>query len=443
MSASSSAPAAPTRPQPSPDPPAVYSPSPRPPSGKPPGPRGPGRVVRACPAAKGPGLYVLPGAHLYRSARSAVGAARPGLVPTELQAAYDLPSQSAGRGQTVAVIDAYNDSHAASDLAAYRAAWGLPECTVASGCFRQVNQDGQAGPLPAAAGATGWAVEESLDLDMVSAVCPNCRILLVEADSNRVPDLGAAVDAAVVLGAKYISNGYAGPEFPGETADNAFYDHPGTAITAGAGNEPGQVTYPAAAPYVTSVGGTTLAPASSGTWSQRVWTGQLGTGSGCSAYEPRPAWQAGPAVPGGRTTTWRRWPHRTRAWRSMTVTTRTPGGARAAGWKSEAPVPRRRSLPACTRWLGRRRPAPAQLPTRTPRARLCTTCCLALLRRAPLRVPGNPWLQRPGRLGYPGRNRRVHQSPWPSRRRARPGRLATHAWARPGPDARQRGGVAH
>jgi subtilase family serine protease len=224
--------------------------------------------------------------------------ARPGLSPAGLQAAYDLPSRSAGRGQTVAVIDAYNDPHAASDLAAYRAAWRLPECTVASGCFRQVNQEGRAGPLPMAAGATGWAVEESLDLDMVSAVCPNCRILLVEADSNRVADLGAAVDAAVALGAKYVSNGYAGPEFAAETADNSFYDHPGTAVTAGAGDEPGQVTYPAAAPYVTSVGGTTLSPATGGTWSQQVWTGGLGTGSGCSAYEPRPAWQAGTGCAG-------------------------------------------------------------------------------------------------------------------------------------------------
>jgi subtilase family serine protease len=221
------------------------------------------------------------------------GSVTRGLSPAQLQAAYHLPSWSAGRGQTVAVIDAYNDPDAASDLAAYRAAWGLPACTVASGCFRQVNQDGQAGPLPPA-GATGWAVEESLDVDMVSAICPYCRIVVVEASSNRVADLGAAVDAAVALGAKYVSNGYAGPEFRAETADNSYYDHPGTAITAGAGDDPDQVSFPAAVPYVTSVGGTTLSPVAGGTWSQQVWNREGGTGSGCSAYEPRPSWQVSP-----------------------------------------------------------------------------------------------------------------------------------------------------
>jgi subtilase family serine protease len=194
----------------------------------------------------------------------------------------------------VAVVDAYNDPTAASDLAVYRSAWGLPACTVTSGCFRQVNQAGKAAPLPPAAAATGWAVEESLDVDMVSAICPDCRIVLVEADSSRAADLGAAVDAAVALGAKYVSNGYAGPEFRGETADNSYYDHPGIAITAGAGDQPDQVSFPAAAPYVTSVGGTTLSPAAGGTWSQQLWNRDGGSGSGCSVYEPRPSWQASP-----------------------------------------------------------------------------------------------------------------------------------------------------
>jgi subtilase family serine protease len=105
---------------------------------------------------------------------------RPRGGPAGLQGAYRLAlaSAAAGRGETVAVVDAYNDPDAAADLATYRAHYGLPAC--GAGCFSQVNQEGEASPLPAASGSTGWATEESLDVDMVSAICPNCRILLVE-----------------------------------------------------------------------------------------------------------------------------------------------------------------------------------------------------------------------------------------------------------------------
>ncbi len=64
-----------------------------------------------------------------------------------------------------------------------------------------VNQDGQASPLPKKAGSTGWATEESLDVDMVSAVCPNCHIILVEANTPSQVNLGAGVNAAIALGA--------------------------------------------------------------------------------------------------------------------------------------------------------------------------------------------------------------------------------------------------
>ena len=199
-----------------------------------------------------------------------------GYGPPSLQNAYQLPSSTAGSGQTVAVVDAYDDPHAAADLAAYRAAWGLPPC--GAGCFTKVNEHGQTSPLPAP--DAGWALEESLDLDMVSAICPHCHIVLVEANSNSLSDLGTGVNAAVALGARFVSNSYGGGEFPAETALDGYYNHPGVAVTVAAGDSGFGVAYPAASRYVTSVGGTTLfIPLRHITWSETVWGG---TGSGCS-----------------------------------------------------------------------------------------------------------------------------------------------------------------
>jgi hypothetical protein len=217
-----------------------------------------------------------------------------GYGPSSLQGAYDLPSSTAGSGQTVAVVDAFDDPNAASDLATYRADWGLPAC--GTGCFEKVNQDGQASPLPAAAGSSGWDVEESLDLDMVSAICPNCHIILVETNSDDIADLGAGVNAAVSLGAKYVSNSYGGSESSTDlTYDSEFYNHPGVAVTASAGDSGYGVSYPAASQYVTAVGGTSLTQASNSRgWTETVWgsaAGGEGTGSGCSADDPKPSWQ--------------------------------------------------------------------------------------------------------------------------------------------------------
>jgi N-acetylneuraminic acid mutarotase len=231
---------------------------------------------------------------------AAAAADIPGYGPADLQSAYDLPSATAGAGETVAIVDAYDDPNAEADLQVYRAQYGLPVCDTANGCFTKVNQDGFTSPLPTSAGSAGaqsvgWDVEESLDIEMVSAACPNCRILLVEANSQDNSDLDAAEDTAVALGAKFVSNSWAGPEYPGELADDAYFNHPGVVITAAAGDDGYGVFYPAASPYVTAVGGTTLTQAS-GTargWTESAWGGidQGGTGSGCSFYEPKPAWQ--------------------------------------------------------------------------------------------------------------------------------------------------------
>ncbi|HEY3732933.1 MAG TPA: putative Ig domain-containing protein, partial [Streptosporangiaceae bacterium] len=210
-----------------------------------------------------------------------------------LDSAYALPSGSAGSGQTVAVVDAFNDPNAVSDLATYRSSWSLPAC--GTGCFSVVNQNGATSPLPANAGTNGWDVEESLDVDMVSAICPLCHIILVEASNATDADLGAAVNSAVNLGAKYVSNSYGGGESSTDTTlDSEFYNHPGVAVTASAGDSGFGVEYPAASQFVTAVGGTNLTTASNSRgWTEKVWntSSSEGTGSGCSTVDPKPSWQ--------------------------------------------------------------------------------------------------------------------------------------------------------
>ena len=209
-----------------------------------------------------------------------------GYDPADLRSAYNLPSAGSGSGQTVAIVDAFDDPNAESDLAVYRAKYGVSKCTTANGCFKKVNQSGGTSYPKANA---GWAVEISLDLDMVSAACPNCHLLLVEASSNADSNLYAAEDEAAALGATEISNSWGGEEFSGETSDDSFFAHPGVPITVSAGDSGYEVEYPAASPNVIAVGGTALSHASNSRgWTETAWSG---TGSGCSEYEPKPAWQ--------------------------------------------------------------------------------------------------------------------------------------------------------
>jgi subtilase family serine protease len=216
-----------------------------------------------------------------------------GYYPCDLQSAYSLPSMTAGSGQTVAVVDAYDDPKAEADLAFYRSEFGLPPCTTSNGCFAKVNQHGVQGSPPPT-DEIGWAVEISLDVDMVSAICPNCHIILMEANSDQLSDLQVAVASAARLGATQISNSYGALEFDGENAADPYYHQPGAMVVASAGDGDYGVEYPAASPYVTSVGGTNLtAAANARGWNEFVWNDAniQGTGSGCSIYEPKPPWQ--------------------------------------------------------------------------------------------------------------------------------------------------------
>ena len=227
-----------------------------------------------------------------------------GYGPTDLQSAYNLTaaSGSGGLGQTVAVVDAYDDPNAAADLAVYRTQYSLPACNTGTGagCVTKVNEQGQPSPLPSPDPTQGaaWAKEISLDLDMVSAICPNCRILLVEASTNGLGDLGTADNTAVTLGAKFVANSWNGAEFSSESYyDNVYFNHPGVAITFASGDSGYATGWPSASQYVTSVGGTTLTPVTGGGWSETAWSG---TGSGCTSADPKPSWQtADDTSPGG------------------------------------------------------------------------------------------------------------------------------------------------
>ncbi|MFJ1810247.1 MULTISPECIES: peptidase S8 [unclassified Streptomyces] len=225
----------------------------------------------------------------------AAAAGPTGYGPSDLQDAYGLTgaASSNGSGETLAIVDAYDDPNAAADLAKYRTYYGLPACTVANGCFKKVSQSGSTTSLPSA--DSGWAEEESLDLDMASAVCPNCKILLVEATSSSMANLGKAVNEAVTLGAKFVSNSYGGSESSSDTSyDTSYFKHAGVAITVSAGDEGYGAEYPAASKYVTSVGGTALSTSSTTRgWTEKVWntSSTEGTGSGCSAYDAKPTWQ--------------------------------------------------------------------------------------------------------------------------------------------------------
>jgi len=207
-----------------------------------------------------------------------------GLGPLDIQGAYHLPP-TGGSGRVVAIVDAYDDPTAENDLATYRSTYGLPPCTTASGCFRKVNQNGGSNSLPRS--NAGWAQEISLDLDMVSATCPGCGILLVEAKSASFSDLSTAVrTAATFPGVVAISNSYGGSESTGYASS---YNQPGKWVTASSGDSGYGVQSPASYPTVIAVGGTSLTVDSTHTrTSETAWSG---AGSGCSAYVAKPTYQ--------------------------------------------------------------------------------------------------------------------------------------------------------
>jgi subtilase family serine protease len=211
--------------------------------------------------------------------------AGPGVVgwtPADIDAAYRLPSQSKGKGQIVALVDAYDNPDVSSDLAEYRSYFGLPKAK-----FYKYNQKGQQGHYPK--GDSGWGFEIDLDVDMVSAACPNCTIYLIEAKTNSLPNLGDADKEAVKLGATIVSNSW-GCYQAGCTWHTHAFDAKGVTFLAAAGDIGYGSFAPAQFATVISVGGTVLSKSGS-TYSEAVWPD---TSGGCAPNIPKPSWQHDP-----------------------------------------------------------------------------------------------------------------------------------------------------
>jgi subtilase family serine protease len=230
-------------------------------------------------------------------AAAAAGSAPPAATPQgwgakSIESAYKLPVGRSAR-PLVAIVDAFGDQHLATDLAFYRRQYHLPACTTASGCLRKVNERGKASPLPPT--DPGWEIETTLDAAMVSAACPHCKILVVEATTNSIADLAAAEDTAVRLGAKVVSDSWGGREDGFAMTFAKHFSHRGHVIVVSTGDVGfTAASFPANLATVTAVGGTQLARAHNRRgWAEQVWNDPQGgaAGSGCSAYVAKPAWQ--------------------------------------------------------------------------------------------------------------------------------------------------------
>ena len=236
------------------------------------------------------------------------------LTPASIISAYGLANVTPSTTQTIGIVDAYDDATIAADLQTFSSQFGLPSCSEANGCFRKVNQAGQASPLPASSGELerGWAQEIATDVEVAHGLCPSCHILLVEAESNSNANLYVAEQTAASLGATEISNSWGGGE---PSSDSQVFNHPGIVVTASSGDygylnwfsetAPESADYPASSPHVVAVGGTRLnLNASTKAWESETrverrrrdggaFKGSGAGGGGCSVPFTAPAWQQG------------------------------------------------------------------------------------------------------------------------------------------------------
>jgi subtilase family serine protease len=210
-----------------------------------------------------------------------------GLSPSTIKSVYSFSTSStAGAGETIAIVDAYDDPTAESDLAVFSSQYGLPACTTANGCFSKVNQTGGSNAPRA---NSGWALEISLDIQWAHAIAPGAKILLVEASSNSNANLYAAEDYAKTH-AQYVSNSWGGSESSGETATDSHFAQSGVSFFVSAGDNGTPAEYPSSSPNVISVGGTLLTLNGNGTLASE--TGWTSGGGGCSLYETANAGQS-------------------------------------------------------------------------------------------------------------------------------------------------------
>ena len=213
-----------------------------------------------------------------------VAPALAGLGPADFQKAYNLPSKTRGAGKVVAIVDAYDNPHVASDLAVYRQRFGLGAAKFDK--FNQLGEKEHYPPHCPGGSQFGWCLEIDLDVDMVSASCPKCTIWLFEANTNNNRDLYAAVAKAAKMGAHIISNSYSGGS--GSASYGAFA-RSGVTYLASAGDFGYGMEDPADYDTVVAVGGTELTKVGA-RYSERIWPH---TGAGCS-FVTKPQWQHDP-----------------------------------------------------------------------------------------------------------------------------------------------------
>ncbi|MGO9557557.1 MAG: PKD domain-containing protein [Acidimicrobiales bacterium] len=274
-------------------------------------------VKKGTPGAKPFKLAAGATASIATSGRTATIGPAGGLTPYDLANAYDYDSAAPVTGQTVAIIDAYNDPKINSNLQTFDTHYGLIPCSISNGCLKVVNQSGGSTLPPN--DTSGWSGEETLDVETVHSVCENCKIILLEVTTPSISNFDVAVNEAAKLKATEISNSYGGAESSSTPTGEAAYNHPGIVITASAGDDgyysfdtggANQPNAPASFATVVAVGGTSLYLGQTATrQSESVWNdngprdfwgkilGPLGaTGGGCSTLIPAPGWQSGMSV---------------------------------------------------------------------------------------------------------------------------------------------------
>lgn len=210
-----------------------------------------------------------------------------GFGPVHLVEAYSMRDvRNKGKGQVIALVDAYDDSQAEADLGTFSTQFGLPACTTANGCFKVIYEGGKKPPSD----TSGWSNEIAIDTQWAHSIAPAATIMLVEAQSNSFNDLLSAVDVAVANGATVVSMSWSGGETASETSSDTHFNVPGVVFVAASGDGGHSVGYPAASPFVVAVGGTSLTLNSNGSWaSETAWSG---SGGGESRFETEPSYQA-------------------------------------------------------------------------------------------------------------------------------------------------------
>jgi subtilase family serine protease len=247
--------------------------------------------IEASESGADPVAFMRPQYFRHDSAASLSAPPTSAFTPAQIRHAYGFDKvTNQGAGQTIGIVDAYDDANAEADLGVFSKRFGLPACTTANGCFLKTYQ---ASRKPAA--NANWAVEVSLDLQWAHAIAPQAKIVLVEASSNNLSDLLASVDVAVRHGASAVSMSWTSGEISGERNLDNHFASSGVTFVAASGDSGSGVAYPATSPDVVAVGGTSLQLDANGNYaSETAWSG---SGGGQSVYEYEPLMQSQFPIP--------------------------------------------------------------------------------------------------------------------------------------------------